>query len=376
MRITFVLPTVNLSGGIRVAAIYAKALEQKGHTVRLISPPKQSASAADKLKALLKGKGWLAAPLPSPSHLDGTGLDHRVIDQCRPVTDDDVPDGEVVIATWWETAEWVAALSPSKGAKVYLIQHHELFAHLPLARCRDTYRLPMHKIVVARWLKDVMQAEYGDSVVDLVPNSVDKAQFFAPVRGKQPVPTVGCMYSSHAFKGLDATLEAIRIVAKQVPNLRLIAFGVGAPSPEFEFPDFTEQVSSPRQDELRDLYARCDVWVTASRSEGFNLPALEAMACRTPVVSTRTGWPEEAVVTGKNGVLVDVDDVAALARGIEWVLLRSEDEWRELSANACATVAASSWQRSAEMFEEALRHACRRAVRGEIAGRSYAAAVC
>ncbi len=126
--------------------------------------------------------------------------------------------------------------------------------------------------------------------------------------------------------------------------------------------------SSPGR--IRDLYARCDVWVTASRSEGFNLPAMEAMACRTPVVATRTGWPEEAVVTGKNGVLVDVDDVAGLAQGVEWVLSRDDTAWRALSQNACATVASSSWQHSTEMFEEALRHACRRAARGEIEGRS------
>jgi hypothetical protein len=31
---------------------------------------------------------------------------------------------------------------------------------------------------------------------------------------------------------------------------------------------------------------KCDAWMTCSRSEGFNLPALEAMACRTPVVLT------------------------------------------------------------------------------------------
>jgi glycosyltransferase involved in cell wall biosynthesis len=220
-----------------------------------------------------------------------------------------------------------------------------------------------------------MQTEYGDNVVDLVPNSVDKAQFFAPVRGKQLMPTVGCMYSVHTSKGLDATLEAVRIVAKGMSKLRLVTFGVGAPPSEIEFPDFTEQFRSPKQDELRELYARCDVWVTASRNEGFNLPAMEAMACRTPVVATRTGWPEEAVVTGKNGVLVEIDDVAALAQGIAWVLSRGEQEWRDLSANACATVTSSSWQRSAEMFEEALRHACRRATRGEILGRPSATAV-
>jgi glycosyltransferase involved in cell wall biosynthesis len=368
MQITFVLPPVNLSGGVRVAAIYAKQLEQLGHTVRLISPARQQSSAATKVRSLLRGRGWPAARPPSASHLDGSDLDHRVLDQWRPVTDDDVPDGDVVIATWWETAEWVAALSPSKGAKVYFVQHHEVFSHLPVARSRGTYRLPMHKIVVARWLKVVMASEYGDYAVDVVPNSVDHEQFFAAPRGKQAAPAAGFLFTRSGFKGLDVTLAALKIVKAQMPNLQMIAFGSQRPTAG-ELPDGVEFHFSPPQDRIRDLYARCDVWVTASRSEGFNLPAMEAMACRTPVVSTRTGWPEEAVVKGANGRLVDIDDVASLASGIEWMLSRNDEDWRGLSENACATVAPSSWQRSAKLFETALFNACRRSALGEIAGR-------
>ena len=95
---------------------------------------------------------------------------------------------------------------------------------------------------------------------------------------------------------------------------------------------------------------------------------MEAMACRTPVVSTRTGWPEEAVKSEWNGVLVDVDDVSGLARGIEWLLSQTDEAWKTLSANAFATVAESSWDASALMFEEALVNARARASRGEIAG--------
>ena len=127
------------------------------------------------------------------SHLDGSGLDHHVLDRWRPVTDVDVPDGDVVIATWWETAEWVNALSPNKGAKVYFIQHHEIFPYLPVERCEATYRMPLHKIVVARWLQQVMSTRYGDEIVDVVPNSVDRTQFFAADRGKQSTPTVGVL---------------------------------------------------------------------------------------------------------------------------------------------------------------------------------------
>jgi glycosyltransferase involved in cell wall biosynthesis len=251
----------------------------------------------------------------------------------------------------------VNELSPSKGAKVYFIQGHEIFPHLPIARSQSTYRLPLHKIVVARWLKDVMRSEYGDNVVDLVPNSVDRTQFFADIRGKQSVPTVGFLYSTMPLKGLDALLESLRIVRERLPGLRMICFGSRRPTSHLSLPNGVQFFYLPPQDKIRHLYAQCDVWLTASRSDGFNLPALEAMACRTPVVATRTGWPEEAVVTGSNGILVDIDDVNGLAQGVEWVVSRSDQEWRGLSSNAYATASAGSWEMSASMFEKALEHA-------------------
>lgn len=349
--------------------IHAQHLSRMGHIVRVVSPPPPAIPTHRKLKSWLSGTGRPCESLSFNSHLDGAGINHHLLDRFRPVTDADVPDGDVVIATWWETAEWVNALSPSKGVKVYFIQHHEIFPYLPVARCHATYRLPLHKIVVARWLKEVMRTEYGDTHVDLVPNSIDRAQFFSPVRGRQAVPTIGLLYSTVPFKGLDVALGALRTMRERVSNLRVVSFGARRPSPDLRLPANTEFFLLPAKDQIRHLYARCDVWITASRSEGFNLPAMEAMACRTPVVTTRTGWPEEAVATGRNGVLVDIDDVGGLARGMEWVLSRSEDAWGELSANAFATSSAGSWEDSAKLFEKALIHACQRSTRGEIGGR-------
>lgn len=373
MRITFISPTPSMSGGIRVIAIYARELMQMGHDVCVVSPPPQSKSLMQTLKSWLRGNSRLDDLAQRRTHLDATGLDLRILDRGRPVTDGDVPDADVVIATWWETAEWVGALSACKGAKVYFIQGHEIWGHLPVARSQATYRLPFHKIVVARWLKRVMSEQYGDNIVDVVPNSVDRTQFFAPIRGKQLTPSVGCLYSNDHVKGLDSTLAALRIVRERIPDLRIVSFGSQRPSSRLSLSKDAEFFRMPSQDEIRNLYTRCDVWITASRSEGFNLPALEAMACRTPVVSTRTGWPEEAVKTGWNGVLVDVDDVGGLADGVEWVLSRSDADWRNLSTNAYATAAAGSWQESAKLFQEALEHACMRSARGEIAGRCTSA---
>jgi glycosyltransferase involved in cell wall biosynthesis len=368
VRITFILPIANLNGGTRVVSIHAKALAERGHRVVILSLPPSRPTGRHKLRAWLRGETLEGTKRQSSSHLDGLNLDHRILDRRRPPTDLDVPDADVVVATWWETAEWVSLLAPGKGAKVYFIQHHEVFPHLPVERCHATYRLPMHKIVIARWLKDVMKTEYSDDVVDLVPNSVDRRQFFSEVRGKQAVPTVGFLYAAGGPKGLDVTLEAIREIRKAIPKLRIISFGSVHPEPAFPLPQGTEFSFSPPQDEIRSLYSQCDVWITASRTEGFNLPALEAMACRTSVASTRAGWPAEAIETRKNGVLVDVDDTKGLQEGVLGILSLPDDEWRALSRRAYETSEVGSWEESSRRFEEALLHACRRAKKGEISG--------
>ena len=342
-----------MGGGIRVVAIYAKALVRKGHKVVLVSPPPRVIPVLHKIKSFITGRGWPISSQPV-SHLDGLDLDHRILDRCRPVTNSDVPDADVVIATWWETAEWVNTLNTSKGAKIYFIQHHEVHEHLPVERSRATYYLPLHKIVIAKWLQNVMRKEYGDAEVDLVPNSVDHSQFYAEVRGKQFVPTVGFLYSDKKFKGVDVTMQAINSLRFGFPNIRVISFGEAVPEEGENFDKRIEFYCSPPQALIRELYSQCDVWLTASRTEGFNLPAMEAMACRTPVVSTKTGWPEEAVVSGKNGVLVDVDDVNALAQGAASVLALSDVAWREMSENAFSTVALSTWQASVDQLEKVL----------------------
>jgi len=349
MKITFLLPPVNMSGGIWVIAIYAKWLADHGHAVTIVSTPKE---ASRRLHRIQDAFG-LRKPLKS--HLDGLTLDHRILETARPIVDADVPDADVVVATWWETAEWASRLSPSKGVKVYFVQGHEVFHSEGAQRCRATYRMPLRKIVVARWLARVMETEYGDGNVDVVHNSVDHLQFHARPRGKQTQPTVGFLYSEAAVKGVDVAIRAVETLRKQIPGLKVLSFGSARPKTElaklgnFHF--------DPPQDTLRDLYARCDVWIAASRSEGFNLPAMEAMACRTPVVSTMTGWPEEALVNGVNGALVEIDDADGLAAAANSILMLPDAQWRQVSQAAFDTVRDGSWERSAELFEAALRRA-------------------
>ncbi|MCS6811969.1 MAG: glycosyltransferase family 4 protein [Cyanobacteria bacterium] len=366
MKVTFVLPVATLAGGIRVVAIYADRLKKRGHDVTVISVPHYQPTWKEQVKSLLQGRGWLSYPKRLPSHMDNVDVPHYVIDRDRPVTDADLPDADVVIATWWETAEWVAKLSPAKGAKAYFLQHHEVFDYLPVERVKATWRLPLHKITISKWLVDLARDEYGDTDVTFVPNSVDTEQFYAPRRSKQPVPTVGMLYATPHWKGCAVSLKAFDLASQKIPNLRMVAFGTYPLSPELPLPANSDYFLKPEQQSLRDIYAQCDVWLCGSWSEGFHLPPLEAMACRCPVVSTAVGGPLDIIVDGVNGYLAPCGDAKALAEKLVQVLSMSNEEWQQLSDRAYETVIGYTWDDATDLFEKGLYRAIERSKAAQV----------
>ncbi|MEG3847871.1 glycosyltransferase family 4 protein [Microcoleus sp. herbarium19] len=354
MKITFVLPTLCLTGGIRVVSIFAERLRKRGHEVFVISVPHSQPSMRQQVKSLLRGRGWISTPENEPSFFENLGVENKVTERYRPVEDKDVPDADVVVATWWETAEWVAKLSPSKGAKAYFLQHHEIFDYLPQGRVEATWMLPLHKITISQWLVDLARTKYGDRQVSLAPPSVDTKQFYACPRHKQSVPTVGIMYSTIHWKGTDIALKAFSLAAANIPNLRLVAFGSDAPSPELPLPENAEYVIQPDQDKIKDYYSKCDAWLLASRSEGFGLPIIEAMACRTPVISTPAGAAPE-LLSGGTGILVRPEDPEEMAKAIEYICQLRNVEWQAMSEAAYAKVINYTWENATDYFEAGLK---------------------
>ena len=358
MRVTFVLPFAGLQGGMRVVAIYAERLTRRGHKVFLVSTP-LDLPFRRRLKSLVLGRGW-PVRRHTPSHFDGSSVEHRVLEKIRPVTDADVPDADVVVATYWPTAYGVQRLSPAKGAKAIFIQGYEVVEGKPNPRLDATWRMPMHKITISRWLVEQAREKFGDAIVSHVPNSVDLDQFHAAPREKRPVPTVGLLYTTAPLKGCGTSLKVLKRVASVMPSLRLVSFGAERPGLRLRLPRFAEFHYRPPQDKIRGLYADCDVWLCGSTREGFHLPPLEAMACRCPVVSTRVGGPMDIIEEGVNGHLVNPSDVDALADRVLRVLSLPPEEWRKMSDAAYSTAARFTWDDATDLFELALTLAIER----------------
>lgn len=361
MRITFVCPTFDMGGGQRVIALYADQLEARGHDVVVVAPPARRPSLREVLRSIRKRREFKWKSTKAPSHFDGLAHLTKVLDRYRPVCEHDVPDADVVIATWWETAEWVAELPDKKGSKVYFIQGHEVFPYLPIDRVEATLRNDFHKITISQRMVDILRELYGDPDATLVPNGVDVRQFRTLPRSKNPTPTVGFVYSQGPVKGAEVALKAYAIAAERVPGLRLVAFGARRPPAEVVLSSRMEFTQLPPQRLIPRIYGRCDAWLFPSRNEGFGLPILEAMACRTPVVGTPTGAAPELIGQG-GGVLVPMDDPEAMAEAIVKVVGLGESEWRALSDRALDTARRNSWDSSIDLFEDALEAAAGSAI--------------
>jgi glycosyltransferase involved in cell wall biosynthesis len=111
-------------------------------------------------------------------------------------------------------------------------------------------------------------------------------------------------------------------------------------------------------DTLVRLYQRATLVAVPSRYEGFGLPAVEAMACGTPVVACRAGALPEVVNVGGGGILVERDDPTDLARGIR-TLLGKPSHRAELGGRGRERIAAAyAWPRVAEataaVYEEVI----------------------
>ena len=256
-----------------------------------------------------------------------------------------------MVATFWTTAEPVARLSPSKGAKAYYMQDYGA-PGMELEDLIPTWKLPMHMITLAEWLRDFVAEHGGHKPISLVRCSVETEYFHAERRGKQRVPTVGFLYRESEVKGYDIVLEAFGLARRDVPNLRLLTYGPTIPLQRL--PDGMEFHHHPATEDLRHIYAACDAWLFASRREGFGLPALEAMACRTPVIGTPAGTVPELIRGHGGGLLVAPEDPEDMARAIVRFARMSEVEWQAFSDKAHASIQDYSWDDAVDLFEAAL----------------------
>jgi glycosyltransferase involved in cell wall biosynthesis len=167
-------------------------------------------------------------------------------------------------------------------------------------------------------------------------------------------------------KGLEYLVLAMEQVVHEIPDARLVAVaktGFGGTDDWHFFEqlagraglmdnvDFQESVS---QETLLGFYSDCDILVLPSRTEGWGLSLMEAMACKKPVVASRVGGIPELVRDGTDGLLVGAGDVAGLSQAI-LRLLKDPDLRRRMGGAGKERVGMYSWDATARIVLEEYR---------------------
>lgn len=194
---------------------------------------------------------------------------------------------------------------------------------------------------------------------------IDAAQSIAAHYHLEP-GYVLCVGSLEPRKNIEQVIEAYALLRRHRPQMpRLVVVGGGtwrhnrlrelATKLQLEQQIvFTGHVPTIH---LSALFRCAGVFVYPSLYEGFGFPPLEAMACNCPVVtSNTTSLPE---VVGNAALLIDPQDVYALATGIEQVLFDA-DLAQELRSRGQVRVQQFSWRRCAEetvaVYRRVLHH--------------------
>jgi glycosyltransferase involved in cell wall biosynthesis len=104
---------------------------------------------------------------------------------------------------------------------------------------------------------------------------------------------------------------------------------------------------------LDQLHADADLFVLASRFEGYGMAFAEAIAHGLPVIGTTTGAIPDTVPDGA-GILVPPDDAQALSNALRRLIEDSTERQRLAAAARAAAARLPTWRQSAELFAHAI----------------------
>jgi glycosyltransferase involved in cell wall biosynthesis len=347
VRITFVLPFVNLTGGIRVLLDYANWLHDAGHETTVVYPtwPYRFQYTHQ--------QQWTEFN----KHRHQNGRVPWVDLRCRllrvpTIRSIFLPRADLVIATAWPTVEDVRRLCASRGRKLHIAFHHESGTG-PEDRIRAIYPLPFYRIAFSRAVRATLEGRFGCRVDAVVPNGVDTALFFpdGPVEEK----SVLFLYHPDPRKGATDGIEALSRLRERVPDVRIRVVGTVRPE---RLPDWMPFEFHPDDATLRRRYSGASALLYPSLDEGFGLPPLEAMACGCPPVTTPVGAVPEFAANRRNALIAPVGDIDGMVDALQEVMHDGALR-QQLSLEGLRTAERFSLARVAPLFAAALVHALR-----------------
>lgn len=342
MKINILLPFFleHPGGGIKVMYQYANLLKERGHDVAIYHIRKL------RKKSL---RSWCAYILQRFFHKMYKYPTWFPLDPSIPsiqiawASNQLIRDADILFSTWWVTASEMMKLSNSKGEKFNLLQEHA--DPLRSFEVEQAYRFPIHYLTISKQLQKTV-FQYANKIVPIIPNGLDRKEFFlaVPIELREPLSII-MLYSEDPGKGTMYGLQALEQVVNKYPDLRVTLFGIYT-QPQ-DLPAYCSYHQSPNN--LAALYNQSAIFITPSLQEGWGLVAMEAMACGCACVCTRIDGHME-FMDKDTAILVNSRNSIELASGI--IKLIEEPNLRyQLVSRGIDRVARFSLEDSANKLE-------------------------
>lgn len=348
MKVSFVLPGFSRKpvGGYKIAFEYANRLVKHGYDVELIFINNNSLKR-QKLPHILRKQLLFCATQYEPTwfKLDKrikkiSYLDSRFSKKIKT---------DVAIATAVETAYPTKRICVA-NKKYYFIQDFEDW-NVSKDYLYSTYKLGFKNIVIAKWLKDIVD-KYSLQPSVYIRNPLDITQYrvFNPIENRNKY-TIGMLYHSGSYKGSAKTFESLCRLKDRFSELKIIMFGTC--DPPKDLPEWVTYYKNASQERTVKIYNNINIFVCGTIKEGFGLTGLEAMACGATLVTTDYEGAKEYAINGINSLTVPVKDWKNLREKVAY-LMTNNDVRMKLANKGIETARNFSWKKAYSEFVNAV----------------------
>lgn len=258
MKISYLFPSFNVHGGIRVGIEHCNHLAARGHDVTIHN-----------IGAMRMPSPWIE-------------IDSRVGVIYGPVID---PDQDVIVAMTPPTALSLHSLK-TKAKKFYFLQMAEhLFApknHNWVTQCHYSYKVPFPIIGISRWVEAEIRALGRKGEMYYIGNGV--SDHFKPgkIDGELTILVEGWEPKGNAAKDVLNYGPSVAKWAKEEFGAKIIAYSAHPIQTMKDVPD--EYYCQPDPKTIVRLYQRAWFMLKCTKYDARSCAPVEAMKCGTPTV--------------------------------------------------------------------------------------------
>ena len=298
-NIAFILPSLNISGGIMVALWHAVMLQDAGMDVTLFNVDNSIQ--------------WC------------TFKEHQI-----PVMSQDLRlvEGRIdkAVATMWTTVAFLENYQNIEK-RYYLVQNFETDFYEPGIPLRvfanQSYipKVPIQYLTISKWCEDWLRDDY-EQIARYAPNGIEKENF--PHHKREMNGKIRILIEGDCgveYKNVDESFKITNELDKEKYEIWYMSYNA-EPKDWYRVDKFLHKVPF---DQVADVYNQCDILLKTSYLESFSYPPLEMMATGGYAVVVPNDGNKEYLVDGENCLLYPLGKIGIkTAQSRDWESIRKE----------------------------------------------------